>query len=197
MVPAGNRIGGPWVYTPMDDTLSIVVPLDATPVVGDVTAERLPFEGFYKDRRDRIARALTLTIGDVHLATEAVDEAMVRAYQRWATVGGYDDPGGWVYRVALNWATSVLRRRRRAPRPYPERGPQDVGPIAEPDVLAALAELDVDQRAVVVCRFYLGYSEAETAAALGIRAGTAKSRLHRALRRLETRLAHLHPQENR
>ena len=106
-------------------------------------------------------------------------------------------PGGWVYRVSLNWATSVLRRRRRAPHPFADAGPSDVGPVAEPAVLAALAALDVPQRAVVVCRFYLGLSELETASALGIRPGTAKSRLHRALRQLEVSLDHLRPEEHR
>lgn len=71
----------------------------------------------------------------------------------------------------------------------------DVSAPGEPDVLAALGELDVPQRSVVVCRFYLGLSELETAQALGIRPGTVKSRLHRALRRLEVRLDHLRPEE--
>jgi RNA polymerase sigma-70 factor (ECF subfamily) len=157
----------------------------------------LEFVDFYEQSRDRIGRALALTLGDVHLATEAVDEAMARAYQRWDRVGTFDNPGGWVYRVALNWATSVIRRRRRAPQPPVERGPSDVGPITEPTVAAALRELPAKQRAVVVCRFYLGLSEAETADALDTRPGTVKSRLHRALRHLETRLAHLAPEEHR
>ena len=171
--------------------------LDDVTVVEDTVPATVRFESFYADRRDRVARALALTLGDVHLAAEAADEAMARAYQRWDRVAAFDDPGAWVYRVGLNWATSVLRRRRRAPQPRAERGPTDVDPPAEPAVLAALADLDVAQRAVVVCRFYLGLSEAETAAALGIRPGTAKSRLHRALRSLQPRLAHLRPEEPR
>jgi RNA polymerase sigma-70 factor (ECF subfamily) len=157
---------------------------------------REKFERFYKEHRDRMARALALTLNDAHLGAEAADEAMARAYQRWDRVAGFDDPSAWVYRVGLNWATSVLRRRLRAPRPHAERGPADVGPIPEPAVEAALAELDTKQRAVVVCRFYLGLSEAETAASLGIRPGTAKSRLHRALRALQPRLAHLRQEES-
>ncbi|MPY92853.1 MAG: hypothetical protein GEV08_07215, partial [Acidimicrobiia bacterium] len=153
------------------------------------------FTEFYRLKRDRIARALALTLGDGRLGAEAADEAMARAYQRWDRVSDFDDPGGWVYRVGLNWATSVLRRRVRAPRPPAERGPSDVGPLAEPDVLAALHELGVKQRSVIVCRFYLGLSEAETAEALGVRPGTVKSRLHRGLRHLQSRLAHLDPQE--
>jgi RNA polymerase sigma-70 factor (ECF subfamily) len=161
------------------------------------------FPEFYRESRDRIARALTLTLGDTDLALEAVDEAMARAYQRWSRVGSLDNPGGWVYRVALNWSCSVLRRRRRAPHLRPERDATDVGPISEPTVLRALAELDVRQRAVVVCRHLLGWSEAETAVALSTPVGTVKSRLHRANQVLARRLDHLrndarptHPSED-
>lgn len=163
-------------------------------VPDDVAAEEA-FVAFYAGARDRVARALALTLADGALGAEAADEAMARAYQRWDRVGTFDDPAGWVYRVGLNWASSVLRRHRRAPMPPVERGSADVDPVAEPTVRAALAELEVRQRAVVVCRFYLGLSERETAAALGTRPGTVKSRLHRGLRHLQTRLDHLRPQE--
>lgn len=155
-----------------------------------VTAD---FDDFYRSRRERVARALALTLGDAHLGAEAADEAMTRAYQRWNRVSAYDDPGAWVYRVGLNWATSVIRRRNRAPRPLFEPSPSDIT-VNEPSVVAALGELPVNQRAVVICRFYLGLSEAETAAALHVRPGTAKSRLHRALAHLRTRLDHLSPE---
>ena len=160
----------------------------------DLAAEEA-FVAFYRAKRDRVARALALTLGDGLLAAEATDEAMARAYQRWGRVGTFDDPAGWVYRVGLNWASSVLRRDRRAPSPPVERGCPDVGPVSEPAVRAALAELEVRQRAVIVCRFYLGLSEQETAAALGTRPGTVKSRLHRGLRHLQARLEHLRPEE--
>lgn len=162
----------------------------------ELTTEPLVFVEFYAQARDRLARALALTLNDGDLAAEAVDEAMARAYQRWDRVGSFDDPAGWVYRVAMNWATSVLRRRTRAPRLPAERPAGDLGPVAEPSVRVALAELDVRQRGVVVCRYYLGLSEAETAAALGIRPGTVKSRLHRALQHLQVRLAHLRNEES-
>jgi RNA polymerase sigma factor (sigma-70 family) len=124
---------------------------------------------------------------------EATDEAMTRAYQRWRQVGILDNPAGWVYRVALNWATSILRRRHR---PLPARRQAETADLPrmnEPDVTAALQELDVRQRAVVVCRYLLDWSEAETAAALATPVGTVKSRLHRATRQLATRLDHLRP----
>jgi RNA polymerase sigma-70 factor (ECF subfamily) len=176
---------------PIEDYHSEVVPA-AMAAAGAVS-----FADFYRVGRDRIARALTLTLGDQDLAIEAVDEAMARAYQRWSRVGGLDNPGGWVYRVALNWASSVLRRRRRAPAPRAERHHSDIGPVSEPAILRALADLDVRQRAVVVCRHLLAWSVEETAIALSTPVGTVKSRLHRANRILASRLAHLRDEDER
>ena len=153
------------------------------------------FADFYRATRDPVGRALALTLGDAHLAADAVDEAMARAYARWTKIGAYDNPGGWVYRVGLNWATSVRTRRRRQPEPLADPGPADIGALSEPTVRLALDSLDVKHRSVVVCRYYLGLSEAETASALGTRPGTVKSRLHRALRLLQSRLSHLDPTE--
>jgi RNA polymerase sigma factor (sigma-70 family) len=142
-------------------------------------------------------RALALTLGDVDLASEATDEAMTRAYMRWITVRDLDNPTGWVYRVGLNWARSVLRRRRLGhPSLFrPER--VDLPPVADPAIHAALAALDVKHRAVIVCRFFLGWSEEQTALALDVRPGTVKSRMHRAKADLRVRLGHLDPKEER
>ena len=183
----------------VDGVLSYPRTTAETVVESDLATAATPeFERFYREHRDRMARALAMTLGgDAHLGAEAADEAMARAYQRWDRVAHLDDPAAWVYRVGLNWATSVLRRRLRPMRAFVPHDPTDVDAPAEPTVLAALAALDVKHRAVVVARYYLGLSEAETAAALHIRPGTVKSRLHRALRSLEPRLAHLRSEESR
>jgi DNA-directed RNA polymerase specialized sigma24 family protein len=195
----GNEMPAPGVHGAVNDstttfpatvprarpTIDPPVPPGAVPVVGG-------FDDFYSAHYASVARALALTIGDVDLAAEATDEAMVRAYQRWHQVSTYSSPGGWVYRVGLNWARSVLRRRRRGQRLAVYAAPPAGAPVVgEPAVAAALAELNVDQRAVVVCRFLLDWSVEETAAALGVRPGTVQSRLHRAVQQLQSRLSHL------
>ena len=152
------------------------------------------FDDFYTGARASIARALALSLGDVDLATDATDEALARAYERWPTVSRLDRPEGWVYRVAMNWALSILRRRRRSDHRLYDPG-ADTAAVSDPDVHAALAELDVKHRSVIVCRHLLGWSVADTAAALNVREGTVKSRLHRAHRILQSRLHHLRTPE--
>jgi RNA polymerase sigma factor (sigma-70 family) len=153
------------------------------------------FTRFYDESRNRVARGLALTLGDVDLAEEAADEAMARAYERWPHVRSLDNPGGWAYRVGLNWARSVLRRRRLRGQELYDPGSTELPAMVDPAVHRALAELDVNHRAVIVCRFFLDWSVEDTAAALGTRPGTVKSRLHRATNQLRARLDHLRPEE--
>ena len=156
----------------------------------DVATTPLDFGAFYAANHAEVARALALTIGDPGLALEATDEAMTRAYQRWDKVHGYDNPAGWVYRVGLNWARSWFRRRRETASVWVDQATEPVG-VADPALDAAIAELDVKHRSVVVLRYLLDWSVAQTADALDIAPGTVKSRLSRALHQLEVRLSHL------
>jgi DNA-directed RNA polymerase specialized sigma24 family protein len=148
--------------------------------------ERPSFEMFYRHERDRLVRALSLTLGNSTVAAEAVDEAMARAYARWRRVGSFGNPQGWVYRVALNWARSNARKTRR----------ERLGAVAEhllsdpepadPGLLYWISRLPGHQRSVVVLRYYADWSIDEIAEALQVRPGTVKSRLHRALAELRT-----------
>jgi RNA polymerase sigma-70 factor (ECF subfamily) len=146
------------------------------------------FEVFYRDRWQRIYRAVAVAIRDNDLAKEAVDEAMARAYERWRSVTKMSNPEGWVYRVAMNWATSRLRRRAVRVREL-ETPAVTYQPEPEPDLVAAVRSLPRRQRDVVIARCLLDMSEVDTAEALGIPVGTVKSRLNRGLARLKEQLA--------
>lgn len=148
------------------------------------------FDDFYLEHRDRIARALGLSLRDHELGSDAADEAFARACQRWNQVSGYDNPQGWVYRVAMNWARSWLRRKRREREKQPlliaETFSEDR--TVDVDLERAIGALSDDHRTVVVARFFLDWSVTETADALDLAPGTVKSRLSRALQHLETEL---------
>lgn len=167
-------------------TANIRLVLDEATQVPRLT-DSMDFSGFYRAEADRLARALALALGDVDLAQEAVDEGMVRAYQRWRKVGAYDSPAGWVYRVSLNWARNRVRNRKREVL-TDKWSEGSFSHDIDPDLEEALASLTIDARSVVVLRYLLGWSTADTASALGISEGTVKSRLSRALDRLESRL---------
>jgi len=155
------------------------------------TEGQLNFDSFYVQNRDQIARALSLSLRNADLGAEAADEAFVRACQRWAEVSTYTNPQGWIYRVAMNWARSWLRRARRErdKRPLlmnPELVEDD---LVDVDLERALGGLSPSHRTVVVARFFMEWSVDETAEALGIRPGTVKSRLSRALSQLSSELS--------
>lgn len=146
------------------------------------------FPDFYRVNHQPVFRALAAALGDAELAREAVDEAMTRAFQRWPTVSTYDNAPGWVYRVALNWARSRLRKQKREDlhRAPPERAVHQ--PLPDSDVEDALRALPLEARSLVVLRHLLDWSYDEIAQALDIPVGTAKSRLHRVMGQLREAL---------
>ncbi|HJQ94243.1 MAG TPA: sigma-70 family RNA polymerase sigma factor [Acidimicrobiia bacterium] len=156
--------------------------MDGT-VEADASVTQDRFEQLHS-RRDRLYRAVALAVGDAGLAAEAIDEAMARAYARWDRIEGYASPEGWVYRVAINVARSALRKTRRED--LWELPPEEVVADDHPDLelRAAIGRLPVKFRSVVVARYLLDWSTADTAQALGIPEGTVKVRLKRALSRL-------------
>jgi RNA polymerase sigma-70 factor, ECF subfamily len=172
------RLGDVTVVDEIERPLEMIPDPNAVAVV-------LDFRGFFSDHHRRIASALAMTLRDDDLGSEAAAEAMARAYQNWDAVGTYGNPQGWVYRVGLNWARSRRRKlMREVFRSDSADFPARPGPKIEPELDAALAALSVDQRSVVVLRYFLDWSESQTAEALDIAPGTVKSRLSRALDRL-------------
>lgn len=145
------------------------------------------FAEFYEVHHSKIARALALNFGDTELGREATDEAMTRAYARWGTVSGHDNPAGWVYRVGLNWGRSWFRRAGRK-LPWLDRTSTELPETSDPALRRALLGLEDKLRAVVVCRYFLDWSTNQTAAALDLPTGTVKSRLHHALAELRVQL---------
>lgn len=147
------------------------------------------FETFYNENWTKVHRAVAVIIRDADLAREAVDEAMVRAYERWKTVSMMANSEGWVYRVAVNWARSRLRRRSMWKGLSPTAEVVQDPEVSDPLVVDAIRRLPARQRDVVVLRFLLDLSEADTAEALGIPRGTVKSRLSRAVEVLREELS--------
>lgn len=185
-VAAGPEIGP----MSMSDQAHPVGSIDLPLVGSHANADEVAFVHFCELNYPSIMRSLVLALNSVDLGKDAADEAFARAWQRWGSVSQMSSPGGWTYRVGLNWGLSLLRRRRREVKvafsDLDDRVVLD-HPI-DPALVRAVAGLSVDHRAVVVAKFYLDWTEADIAAALKIAPGTVKSRLSRALEKLESAL---------
>ena len=144
----------------------------------------LTFDAHY----ERLVRALTLVAGDAESAADAVQEAFVKAHLRWRRVSRYDDPVGWVRRVAINHLRDDHRRRGRKQRALTKLASreQSVGMPPELDEFdRLLAALPKQQRATTALFYVDGLTVAEIAASLGIAEGSVKSHLHDARKRLK------------
>jgi RNA polymerase sigma factor (sigma-70 family) len=146
-------------------------------------------------------RVAYVIAGSAADAEEAAQDAFVKAYRAL----GRFRPGApfrpWLLRIVANEARnrrrSAVRRESLALRTAAEQASGDAAPSPEAAVLVAeqretllraLEGLRDDDREVISCRYLLDLSEEETAAALGLRLGTVKSRTARALERLRARM---------
>src|SRR5688500_15779291 len=101
--------------------------------VGD-SGGTMTFEELYRRDFTAVVGLVYALSGSRHVAEELAQEAFLAAHRGWDRVGGYDDPGAWVRRVAVNQAVSALRRRSAeartvlrlsGQRPLPEPLPDD------------------------------------------------------------------------
>ena len=156
------------------------------------------FEDFYTGTRHRLITYLYAMTGDRAEAQDAAQEAYVRAWQRWATVSGYDNPEAWVRTVAHRLCLNNWRKMRNRVTAYVRHGPApDLGPPGEDSValIAALRQLSTAERQAVVLHHLLDLSVAEVAAQTGAPAGTVKTRLARGRRALAGLLDEDAPEE--
>lgn len=141
----------------------------------------------------RLVAAMSHYCGDVHLAEELVQEALVRACRRWSHVSELASPDGWTYRVAVNLANSTWRRQRAERRARQRQGPETQAPrpVAVEDQLlvrAALQTLTGQQREAVVLRHVLDLSVEQTAQLLETSPGAVRALTHRAVTQLRDTL---------
>lgn len=134
-------------------------------------------------------------------AEDVVQEVCVRAYTHLATLRTLEQPRTWLLKIAYRVFVDSARRRVRSPvrattedfdatRPSDEPTPEEraEAELAERRLLAALAELDREQRALLALHVE-GYSLAELQAMTDLSTDVLKARLYRARVRLGKLLA--------
>jgi len=176
-------------------------PLPETELVARAkTGDTAAYEELVRAHQAIAFRTAYLFSGDEADAQEAAQDGFVKAYRSLGRFRTGSPFRPWLLSIVANEARN---RRRSAGRRHAlalraaDAAPGDAAPSPEAafaaaerrrELLEALNRLGDDHRLVLSCRYLLDLSEEETAAALGIRRGTVKSRMARALDRLRTEL---------
>lgn len=134
-------------------------------------------------------------LGDHDEASDAAQNAFVKAYQKLDTFDQSRRFFSWIYRILLNECLNLRRDRHPHEQLTPELatvgGPVELLEATERRrrVQAAVRALPIEQREVIVLRHFTELSYEEIAEVLRVPAKTVKSRLHAARQRLSQMLA--------
>lgn len=157
------------------------------------------FPDFCARQHARLVGTLGLYGGDRAVAEELAQEALARAWSRWAKVRELDDPAGWPYRVAINLANSHYRRRSAERRAHQRMASQALIPPAEETatslaVRQAIAQLPRRKRTALVLRYFVDMPFSEIARVMDAPEATVKSLARRAVEDLRGEFS---PESNR
>ncbi|HEV2238803.1 MAG TPA: RNA polymerase sigma factor [Ktedonobacterales bacterium] len=146
------------------------------------------FDHWFEQHERQIYSYLYRITGDRHLASDLAQETFLRAWQHVEVIASYEDPLGWLLRVATNLALNARRNRVRLWRvttPLSEHedlpGADDTRSIADQQVLHdTLRSLPPRARSALILREVYGLSLEEVARVLAVSPAAAKKLLSRA-----------------
>lgn len=148
------------------------------------------FAEFVSARTTALHRVAYLMVGDVGLAQDLVQEALIKTYVAWPRLR---DPGAaetYTCKAITTTAIGWFRRKRwSAEQPF-DRPPETPAPghadgVADRAWLwQCLLRLPVRQRVAIVLRYYEDLTETQTAEAMGCAVGTVKSQVSAGLTKL-------------
>ena len=140
----------------------------------------------------RLAACLT---GERDSAEDVVQDAFVALQRHRSALRDPSAAEAYLRSAVVNGSRSQVRRlvrervrRRPAAVPYASSEDRAVDNDEQARVFAAVQQLPARQREVVVCRYYLELSEAETARLLDISPGSVKKHAHRAVKAVQQRV---------
>jgi RNA polymerase sigma-70 factor (sigma-E family) len=151
------------------------------------------FEEYVRTRHNALLRSARRLVHDPLDAQDLLQTALARTYRRWDRIADKQLADAYLRRVMINTRTEWWRARKLPELPTEQLPDASIEDSTKQhadrallmDIMKTLAP---QQRSVVVLRHWEQMSTQETAAALGMSAGTVKSTLHRALARLRQEL---------
>jgi RNA polymerase sigma-70 factor (ECF subfamily) len=162
--------------------------------IGEVTVVE-DLETIFRAHYPRLVHALALVAGSQEAAADAVQEAFVKAHLHWRRIHRYDDPVGWIRRVAINKLRDEHRRQGRKERAVERMQGELRAPEVRwsdgPDAAELLAGLPRQQRLAMALFYVEELTIVEVAAAMKISEGAVKFHLHQGRERLRNQMSPL------
>lgn len=162
------------------------------------SGDRNAFNGLVHIHAQGVLNVIYRMCGDAQLAEDAAQETFLRAWQNLPSYRTGTPLRNWLYRIAVNAGTDMLRKNRRIlPDDIEDLKLTDGGPSLESLVSQneriklvqkAILSLPDASRAVLVLREYEGLSYQEISSTLDIPVGTVMSRLNYARNTLKAKL---------
>ncbi|MEJ7893972.1 MAG: RNA polymerase sigma factor [Solirubrobacteraceae bacterium] len=168
---------------------------DAELVRAALTGSSAAVEALFERHWDALHRSAYWIVHDAAAAEDIAQEAFLAALRALDRFDRRRPLAPWLHRVVVNRAIDHARAVRARREVGAELVVERAAPAVEatdPDLLAALATLPVDQRAIVVMRHVIGCTPTEISAALDLPRGTVNSRLRRGLDALAGQLERDH-----
>lgn len=162
---------------------------DAADVEAAAAGDDAAFERLVRAMQGQVWRYVVHLIGDAVLAEDISQEVFIRVHRKLGTLRDPERFVPWLLSIARNAAYDAGRSKQR--RPLELLGDRDVSTlIPSPDphlrfeVHDALTRLDANLREALVLVCLVGFTYDEAAEVIGAPAGTVKSRVFRARKRL-------------
>jgi len=127
-----------------------------------------PFEPAVAPLYAGLVRRLVLVLGDADEAQDIAQDAYLQAFRAWGRFDGFRRQG-WLYTIALRLAFNQMRRRRRWLAAIRRVDPKPWRDPADPDLWAALQDLDPRTRSALLLNVVDGYTQVEIAEMLSVR----------------------------
>ena len=178
-----------WPEAELPDRITAAKTATAAP--GDAPDDaQAAVSALYRAHAVGLIRLAYLMLGDRAAAEDAVQDAFCGLYRRWDRLADASGALPYVRSSVLNGCRTALRRRARGRQLtdyQPPAGSAEAAVLTQEErqeVMRAVRRLPDRQREALVLRFYLDLPDGEIARAMGIRPGTVRSAIHRALQAL-------------
>jgi RNA polymerase sigma-70 factor (ECF subfamily) len=155
--------------------------------------DEIAYLELYRQYEEDIYRTAYVYLGNQEDALDIVQETAYRSYKFISKVKEPQYFKTWLIKIAISCSIDLLRKRKKEVEWKPEYY-ESITAIDEGDIPLAISLkdliewLDIEEKHVVILRFYYDYTISELSEIMNIPLGTGKTLLYRALRKLRKRV---------